>query len=440
MTARWTWMVFMAADNDLSGAAERDLAEMRGVGSSDALHIAVEVDSSGTAPSRRFRVEAGGQGEEPELLGETDSGSPEALLSFVRWAAETCPAERYALVLWSHGDGWAPGEVDGIAAEEGAGLEAEEGGRLAERLSGGVGRTFFRSSVREIVRLPPAERRICCDDGSGRSLDAVELGRVLEGAAGILGRPLDLLGMDACLMSNLEVAYQVRRHARTLVASLDEAPADGWPYEAVLRRLRAEPGLSTREAAAHVTASYAGAYLNGGVARPAGVGITQAALDLERLEGLTAPLDALCDRLLALMEGGGGREAAALLWGAQRMLRPFAGAPEGAAAQAGQGFLYDLGELAEALALRARPAGLEAVAEAAGAVREALAPAEDRGGGCVIAAENHGRRVRRASGVSIYLPRMGQHISRYYRDLEFSMNHRWRPMIEAYRRLVGQAV
>ena len=32
-----------------------------------------------------------------------------------------------------------------------------------------------------------------------------------------LGRPVDLVGMDACLMTMLEVAYQIKDHARILV-------------------------------------------------------------------------------------------------------------------------------------------------------------------------------------------------------------------------------
>ena len=46
-----------------------------------------------------------------------DSGNPETPLGFVRWCHNRYPAERYALVLWNHGGGWAPAEVDRMARE-----------------------------------------------------------------------------------------------------------------------------------------------------------------------------------------------------------------------------------------------------------------------------------------------------------------------------------
>ena len=40
---------------------------------------------------------------------------------------------------------------------------------------------------------------------------------------------IDLLGMDACLMSTLEVAYQTRANAVNVVGSEELEPGDGWP-------------------------------------------------------------------------------------------------------------------------------------------------------------------------------------------------------------------
>src|SRR6186713_1181239 len=118
--AEWTVMVFMAGDNNLSSAAEDDLAELRRVGSTASVRVMVEVDRAGTKPSERRRIERDGSGETALELGETDSGDPDALLRFVRWAIAEEPAERYALVLWNHGGGWAPAEIERVAAERGA--------------------------------------------------------------------------------------------------------------------------------------------------------------------------------------------------------------------------------------------------------------------------------------------------------------------------------
>src|SRR5262249_11345426 len=79
--------------------------------------------------------------------------------------------------------------------------------------------------------------------GSGHSLDTLELGEVLAKAHKELGRPLDLLGMDACLMSCLEVAFQSAADVKTVVSSEELEPGDGWPYDKILADLRSNPGM-----------------------------------------------------------------------------------------------------------------------------------------------------------------------------------------------------
>ena len=67
----------------------------------------------------------------------------------------------------------------------------------------------------------------------------VELKRAVAYAHTKLGRKLDVLAMDACLMTMIEVAWQVRGHASVLVGSEEEEPGDGWPYNTVLGDLAA---------------------------------------------------------------------------------------------------------------------------------------------------------------------------------------------------------
>ena len=52
-----------------------------------------------------------------EQLGSIDSGDPAQLVATARWLFERHPAERYALVLWSHGSGWEPAELEEVAAQ-----------------------------------------------------------------------------------------------------------------------------------------------------------------------------------------------------------------------------------------------------------------------------------------------------------------------------------
>ena len=77
---------------------------------------------------------------------------------------------------------------------------------------------------------PPRPRAIAATTAPDTRSTLIELAKVLAKAPAELGGPLELLGMDACLMSNLEVAYQAReRRARRSSCSEDLEPGDGWP-------------------------------------------------------------------------------------------------------------------------------------------------------------------------------------------------------------------
>src|SRR4051812_36005195 len=219
MSAKWTVMVYVAGYNSLSSFAALDLAEMRTVGSGQDLKIAVFVKRRKQQAAHRILVGKDGKGERRENLGpDVDSGSPQALLDFIRWAHEQAPADRYALVLWNHGSGWDPLDFDELYSRvKGTGVSARE---LAVRAASQLGRSLFTPTLQKALALPTAgARAIASDDGTGHSLDTLELGAVLAAAHETLGAPVDLLGMDACLMSCLEVAYQCAGDVRAVVSS-----------------------------------------------------------------------------------------------------------------------------------------------------------------------------------------------------------------------------
>jgi hypothetical protein len=50
-------------------------------------------------------------------------------------------------------------------------------------------------------------------------------------AVQFLGRPFDIVGLDASEMSEIEIAYQLRDACRYLIASQLSEPNDGYPYD-----------------------------------------------------------------------------------------------------------------------------------------------------------------------------------------------------------------
>lgn len=404
MAATWTFMVYMAGDNNLSEAGEEDLRELRTVGSTDEVHIVVQYDNAGAEGTRRYRVLAEGD-DLVETLGPTDSGDPNVLVDFVTWAHSTYPAERYALVLWNHGGGWEPSAIDEIAQEVRAPSYGPREG--VERAASPLRRVFFRPSLAAILGLPsPQERAICSDDGTGHSLDTVELGRVLAKVVDVLGGPLDLLGMDACLMSSLEVAYQARPYVRYVVASEESEPNEGWPYDTVLPALVANHDLPTAALAAHIVDAYVRSYDDAGYAGD----VTQAALDLSQLDAVAAALDRLADAVAARLP-----RARTQLWSAQKAAKRF-----------WQNTLADVGSLAAEIKRATRDAATRAAAD------EVVAALRPGGDAFVVAEAHRGAGVAACTGVTVYLPSPLVGMSRFYADLDYARQHTWASMVDAY--------
>src|SRR5262245_22650167 len=106
MSAKWTVMVYMAGNNSLSGAAGIDLTELRKIGSTAAVQVAAFVKQRGGGASQRIVAKNAADDVVGALPPDTDSGAPQTVVDFARWAIQKAPADRYALVLWNHGGGW----------------------------------------------------------------------------------------------------------------------------------------------------------------------------------------------------------------------------------------------------------------------------------------------------------------------------------------------
>ncbi len=416
MPAKWTFMVYMAGFNDLSPFALADLQEMRKVGSTDDVRVAVFVKRLEERSAHHILIGKDGRGETPKPLGNVDSGTPQTLLHFVRWAAKAAPAERYALVVWNHGSGWEPREIDElysqVRAERGLGDDAVASPREIDlRASQGIGRSLFKQSVAEVLALPSLDdRAIASDDGSGHSLDTIELARVLAKAHEELGGPLELLGMDACLMSNLEVAYEAEAHVRNVVASEELEPGDGWPYTAILRDLTKNPDMTGAELGEVVVKRYVESYRNRRDQWP----VTQCAVSAKGIGPFVDAVDALARALKAYLRESGYQKVQQ----AQMRSTYF------------QGQLADLRTFCRELRSAVDRGQLF---EAAGAVVDRLEP-----DGYVLREGHLGPSVESVGGVTVYFPvpvprgsNMG--VSPFYKDLRFAKKG-WDEFLRGYAR------
>lgn len=253
-------MVYMAADNSLAGEVEADLAEMAQVCGEGKIRTVVQVDMP--AGSRRMWLTYDRAGERFDVLqemGPQNTGDPQVLLDFVRWAHERHPAPRNVLVLWNHG----------------AGIKDTDPYR-------GVSVAM--------------KRGILYDDGQRDFVTANELDSIMDGIVGILGQPLDVLGMDACLMSGIEVACEVAgdfskpARARCMVASELVEPGRGWPYADVLYSIRSAPASDALDWGDQIVEVYT-------LTEKDGETLTLSALDLGNAERACGAIRALANEL-----------------------------------------------------------------------------------------------------------------------------------------------
>jgi hypothetical protein len=440
--AHWTVLVYIAAHNELGdyGLGRRSLDQILKVGSTPQLKLAALYDQFEGA-TRIIAGEAG-QAAVEEALSDFDSGDPDALLETARWAFERCPAQRYALVLWSHGSGWrpeegerssrgqpfsswSPQEIERIARQA-RGDDQVSRAESTERAARPSSTALFRTTLAHILkRDPPDERAVCFDDGSGHSLDTLELERVARQVEGIIGQPLDLLGMDACLMATLEVAYQVRQHVRYLVASEELVPGYSWPYDAILGAMRETPDMPARDLAALVVQRYLDFYTDNPPQLNYG-DVTKVALDLARVGKLAQAADGLAGALLDKMEEQTGH-----LWEAQRQTRARETLKGRRRPSKFDYHLWDLGALAACLATHSDNGAVQDAAREVGAALQA--------GDAVVAEGHRGEWFEGMGGVSIYAVPPGEkrRISPFYPDVALAKETRWAEMLNAYHRQEG---
>jgi hypothetical protein len=429
----WTLMVYLAGDNNLESFGQRDLIEMKTVGSTDAINVVAQFDRMGDSVTRRYYLthDSPLSADVVAELPETNTGDPAALLDFTRWALGEYPAKRTALILWNHGAGWKDDDIYALARQAGLSDSDLPPSQVRGLNRRSVGRSLFGTSIQTILQYPASVRAILFDDTSKDFLDNQELKRVLDSV--LLerqGRKLDLIGFDACLMNMIEVADQVQHACAYMVGSQDIEPGDGWPYDCILAALAREPDAHPETLARIIVDAYGDYYTE----NPPGIQITQSALRLQQVPALVEIVGRLADGLIENLPDPPFYSQALLP--AMRHAHKFWDQQ-----------YVDLGHFAQLLLERAGDGHIREVAAEVGAW---LAPAADSAvvwglgletasartssfasGDARLATSESVQHVGSVHGLSIYLPLLGP-VSPAYAGLEFTRHCGWGRFLEAF--------
>jgi clostripain len=268
--AEWTMMFYMDSDNNLEDAQMQDLEEMMAVGSSSNVNIIVLADRSDKGDDEegytsravgsvrnwttaKLMVVERGRLRELGDWGEVNMGDPNNLKKFLETVTAQFPAKRYGLVFGDHGSGWS-----GIVSDESA-----DGDTLTTK------------------ELPLAFRDITAKTGK-----------------------LELIGFDACLMGNFESAQAIAPFGKTMVASEELEPGDGWHYTPLFNTLVNNPNMDGFALGKTVVDTYRDYYL-GPKQGNKDKTVTLGVIDLSKISALETAINNLGMSNQKMMQSGG---------------------------------------------------------------------------------------------------------------------------------------
>lgn len=224
----WTIMIFNNAKNNLEPIQLKAMNALEFLGSAKDVNIVLELGRLGHVSGdggwkgiRRYYITKDNDSAKinSPVLWQTpgeDMGDYRKVVDFAGWAAYNFPAKRYVLIIANHGYGW-----------------------LDQKSSG--------------------SRGISYDEESGKFIRTTEMAAMLDGVNRAIGKRLDIYYSAACLMSSVEVAYEIRNQADVIIGSEEVAMTSSvgtvlWPN--VVKAILDSPTLSTDNLAKAISDYY----------------------------------------------------------------------------------------------------------------------------------------------------------------------------------------
>lgn len=277
--AEWTIMVYMDGDGNLEYEAVGDLAQLEAVGSKNGVNVVVLMDTfdleglDGThwyfvgEGNTHLDLEAGYHQCDCEAItgepcpGELNMGDGATLTYFIQNAVDYAPAKHYMLVIWDHGGGWW-----GVCWDDSSPLPEDP------------------------------------DSGRFDRLTAEEVSAAILAAGFGPDNELDIIGYDACLNGMIELAYENKKYADYMVASVTSIPFPGWDYERLMQNITENPGWGPVEFGLNIVDTYIDFYdtcFGQGLQGWGSVGLSL--LNLSEVQDLGTSMDVFAEAFIPLV-------------------------------------------------------------------------------------------------------------------------------------------
>lgn len=204
----WTFIVYLDGDNSLDAFGPINLQQIsNGLVEGAGVNVVVLMDRL-NQPAYTYEVTSG-QIKIIQSLGEVDMGNPATLSSFVTFAIQNYPADQYFLDVWDHGGGYT-----------GA----------------------------------------CWDESSGNHLTPHDIEIALANAETTTSSKVDIVGFDACLMSMIEVCYEMKDVTDIVIGSEMLIPGYGWPYAQWMTYISSNPTVDVYTLSGELVHEYVAYY------------------------------------------------------------------------------------------------------------------------------------------------------------------------------------
>lgn len=270
--ADWTILVFIQADNNLAPFVEYDITEMsRGIYSNSSnVNILIQWDQPFNSRTWRYKIVKNGLIEDESLTQEMGLNPVQELVDSASWIKQKYPAKRYSWILWNHGSG----------------IEDYKNIKISN---------LFQPEIPKTLKKKSEQRGILFDFTQNTYLSNQGLTSAFSQIKSILGQKVDLIGMDACLMEMIEVAYQLKDLTNVLVGSQQTTSAYGWAYAGFINPLtRYSSEFGTKELAQAIVLSFGDFYNKMGE-----LDYTQSAFDMQYLNLIKKNIDQMILKVAA---------------------------------------------------------------------------------------------------------------------------------------------